>query len=43
MTGYLIGKLVTVSGTILISVAATLITGASVQRPGGGQREHWRR
>jgi ABC-2 type transport system permease protein len=28
MTGYLIGKVVTVSGTILISVAATLITGA---------------
>jgi ABC-2 type transport system permease protein len=28
MTGYLIGKVVTVSGTILISVVATLITGA---------------
>jgi ABC-2 type transport system permease protein len=28
MTGYLIGKVVTVSGTILISVATTLITGA---------------
>jgi ABC-2 type transport system permease protein len=27
MTGYLIGKVVTVSGTILIRVVATLITG----------------
>jgi ABC-2 type transport system permease protein len=28
MTGYLVGKVVTVAGTILISVAVTLITGA---------------
>jgi len=28
MTGYLIGKVVTVSGTILISVVTTLVTGA---------------
>jgi len=38
MTGYLIGKVVTVSGTILISVVTTLIAGADSAALGGAPR-----